>query len=583
MHPVRMELAPHARLGRRMSAAAAIFVLLIFHVAIVMVGVLNWNTPCDTRLGVMLIVYGGIGLLFVYLLFREWLYYARLSSLPTVTNLLLLIVFYACLCTAGGLLSYYTVTLRASCASSAPLLYRWAQAAVLFFGIIVFLFLTVPVVRGLARVLLAPLALCMIACVETVGVDIEVGEPVAAAGEGDGGYGAAVAAGAGAGRGGLSGSGSGKGKPLSAAQRGRAAMSALALGCCAPCYLLAAPFAFCMKPLRMCLGMLLAPFGFCGYKMLKACGLLQFDPELGMLTCKNPFAGMSCPGFARDLAQIALAPGCVVPGRSLIALFVNTAALLWFFLYLAFDLYDSWEVVCVSRNPGTSFSADAMGWLRRGAPSPIHWLLLLFSVSGVLVVSLSFLHDIFTGPKPPPRSYYEAAIWRGRRQVAVLGTVLLLVAFLGWGLALMYFTFLGDECSQSDPSLYNVALMLVLLLLVVLFIILFLGCCVFLDCCISGRVRLLLLIGSPNQQSAADRAPPPEQYASANSKDGELDERLIPGVPPRDGYGSRGSQGAGGGFLVGVDAEGAASRLCVDGGRSASWSSPGAKLPPPRR
>ncbi len=105
MHPVRMELAPHARLGRRMAASTAIFVLLVFHVSMVTIGALNWNAACDEQLWLFLVIYGGVGLLFVYLLFREWLYYARLSSLPTLANLILLIVFYALLSTAGGFLT----------------------------------------------------------------------------------------------------------------------------------------------------------------------------------------------------------------------------------------------------------------------------------------------------------------------------------------------------------------------------------------------------------------------------------------------------------------------------------------------
>lgn len=111
MHPVRMELAPHVRLGRRVNASMAIFVLLIFHVSILAVGILNWESACEGRLALFLIIYGGIGLLFIYLLFREWLYYARLSSLPTMTNLVLLILFYVCLCVAGGFL---TVRARSS-------------------------------------------------------------------------------------------------------------------------------------------------------------------------------------------------------------------------------------------------------------------------------------------------------------------------------------------------------------------------------------------------------------------------------------------------------------------------------------
>ena len=183
-----------------MSAAIAIFVLLIFHVAMVTVGALNWDAPCSENLALFLIIYGGIGLLFVYILFREWLFYARLSSLPTATNLLLLVLFYVCLCAAGGFLTYATVVTRDECNLTAPLLYRWCSAAVLFFGCIVLLFLIVPLTRVLARLMLAPCALCLISCVETVGVDVEVGDAAQFADDGYGG-------GAGAGHGGGAGSG----------------------------------------------------------------------------------------------------------------------------------------------------------------------------------------------------------------------------------------------------------------------------------------------------------------------------------------------------------------------------------------
>ena len=180
MHPVRMELAPHARLGRRMHAATAIFVLLIFHIAMLVVGILNWNTPCDGTnpplLPLFLVIYASIGLLFVYLLFREWLHYARLSSLPSYTNLFLLIVFFLLLSVAGSFLIYETVKTRYSCSETAPLLYRWSVAAAFFFAIFATLFLSVPLVRLLSRCLCAPIALCMIGCVETVGVDVEYTE-----------------------------------------------------------------------------------------------------------------------------------------------------------------------------------------------------------------------------------------------------------------------------------------------------------------------------------------------------------------------------------------------------------------------
>lgn len=140
MHPVRMELAPHARLGRRMHAATAIAVLLVFHVSMLVIGVLNWDMPCDganpSKLALFLVIYASIGLLFVYLLFREWMYYARLSTLPSYTNLVLLILFFILLCVAGGFLIYEVVSMRNICQVSAPLLYRWAVAAAFFFAIL---------------------------------------------------------------------------------------------------------------------------------------------------------------------------------------------------------------------------------------------------------------------------------------------------------------------------------------------------------------------------------------------------------------------------------------------------------------
>lgn len=202
---------------------------------------------------------------------------------------------------------------------------------------------------------------------------------------------------------------------------------------------------------------------------------------------------------------------------------------------------------------------------------------------------MTFLQDMFTGPKPPPRSYYEATLWRGKRQVKVIGYVLLFMLFVGWGLTLVYYTIFADNvngCSTAEgdrplQSLYNVAYLLCLLLFIILFLFLFLGCCVLLDLFINGRVRLVLLLGNPDPPLP----PPPEQYAAGSQGH---DERLVPGVPKRDGYGGQygtaGEAGGGyeGGFLVGSVAE-PRSRLCNDSNTTtASWASPGAKLPKSR-
>ena len=193
---------------------------------------------------------------------------------------------------------------------------------------------------------------------------------------------------------------------------------------------------------------------------------------------------------------------------------------------------------------------------------------------GTFIVLFSFFSDMFSGPKPPPRSFYEATLWRGRRQVKVVFMVLLLALFVGWGILLTYFAFTDDGCaSESLEALYNVAYLLVLLFIVIFGLVAILGCCVMLDCFVSGRVRLVMLLAQPEPSLP----PPPEQYARA---DAEGDERLVPGVPPRDlsQYGSRGNT-AGSAFLIGGVSE-PQSRLCTASEQpTASWSAPGAKLP----
>ena len=354
MHPVRMELAPHARLGRRMNTSIAIFVLLVFHVSMIVVGALNWSAPCEGSLPQFLVFYGVAGLLFVYLLFREWLYYARLSSLPSMTNLVLLILFYVLLCVAGGLLTHSTVLFRDTCRNTAPLLYRWCFAAVLFFCIVTFLILLVPTVRVVSRCLLAPIALCIISCVETVGVDVEVGgieRDDTSSGVEDGvgvcspgnqqlhsgkqpsgsgcgeypSYGSCGGLAPGGGSQGFGGSGMGC---HSQSTRGDCHQGTAGSG------------------------------GGRGLGGAGGSGRRGDGPErrsaLGLCM-------VSC-------TQILMAPGCIVPGRSLISLFVNTAALIWIFMYILYELFTNWEVVCPTRDPGTRFQNDVGGWLSYGAP-----------------------------------------------------------------------------------------------------------------------------------------------------------------------------------------------------------------------
>ena len=206
---------------------------------------------------------------------------------------------------------------------------------------------------------------------------------------------------------------------------------------------------------------------------------------------------------------------------------------------------------------------------------------LVFAVAGFTLTCLQFLMDLFTGPKPPPRSHYEAALWRGKRQVKVVGLVFLGFIFVGWGSALAYFTFLADDCSTSNMALYNLAFLLVLLLFVLVGIVVVLGCCVGLDCCISGRVKFMVLLRE--QPEFMPEAPHPEQFVVEQAADSSA---LMPGVPnrrPPTAYGSGGGMrhpSADDPFYVGAVDESNA-RLCSGElqGKGATWTSAGHSLP----
>jgi len=267
-----------------------------------------------------------------------------------------------------------------------------------------------------------------------------------------------------------------------------------------------------------------APVVACLRPCLQALGCAEVDED-GKVHLVSPVSDTKFGMCCLNCLQLLMAPGCIVPGRSLVALFVNTAALLWFFLFMGFEIWSSWEIVCPLHDPGTTFQSDPFGWLYVGAPSPIHWLLLVFVVAGLTLTLLSFIFDLFSGPKPPPRSHYEAAMWRGRRQAKVISVVVLCLLLLGWAILLAYFTANSDACNESTPRLYNISLLLCLLMAVLLLLFLFLGCCVLLDCCISGRMKFVLLMR--DQPEFKYEGPDEEQFVPTH------DATLIPGNPSR--------------------------------------------------
>ena len=177
MRPARLELAPHARLGLNVSMAFALSILSLIHVAVLIVGALNVDAVCERPLAVLLVLYGLGGLFFVALCVRQWCTISDLGAWPDRRMAVLIMVNLTFLFALGCTLVQYTSDTSDTCRLTAPILYRWSFAITLFFLILCSLVAVVPLLRILARCLIAPLALCLVACVDTLRADVEVDMP----------------------------------------------------------------------------------------------------------------------------------------------------------------------------------------------------------------------------------------------------------------------------------------------------------------------------------------------------------------------------------------------------------------------
>jgi len=264
---------------------------------------------------------------------------------------------------------------------------------------------------------------------------------------------------------------------------------------CAPCYFLYA----------VLLGPICRPFSVLLFKIFECLGCVTILPD-GTLEFRNCFGEVTCGWIVRHATQCLIAPGMTTPGRSIIGSFINTTALLWFWCYLLFELYWSWNLMCDSATPDASADlSSAFQWLQVLAPSPVHWLILIFAVSGFLITIAHFVSDMFTSPRAPPRSEYEVHKWKIYRQMRICINLFVFALFCTWGSLLFYFTYTQQQCASSSPSIHRVALLLLLVFFVIVALALLLAACVCIDCCVSGRMRLVLLLSDESTISAPDR------------------------------------------------------------------------------
>ena len=114
--------------------------------------------------------YGVAGMLFVTLLLKHFCYFNELGSWPsketaTLCLLLLIIIFGL-----GTGLIYLTVVTRETCRLTAPILWRWCFAIVLYFALIIVIALAVPFLRLFCGCVIAPIAYACVGCAESVQV-----------------------------------------------------------------------------------------------------------------------------------------------------------------------------------------------------------------------------------------------------------------------------------------------------------------------------------------------------------------------------------------------------------------------------
>merc|ERR1719345_648118 len=100
-------------------------------------------------------------------------------------------------------------------------------------------------------------------------------------------------------------------------------------------------------------------------------------------------AAFSWPKCFQCVVQMSVGAGCLAPGRSLLALFVNTAALLWLFVYVLIEVIWNWGL--------SVDTCEHFGWFN-ASPSPDHWLLLTFAIVGIVIVALFFMYNVFGAP-----------------------------------------------------------------------------------------------------------------------------------------------------------------------------------------
>jgi len=161
----------------------------------------------------------------------------------------------------------------------------------------------------------------------------------------------------------------------------------------------------------------------------------------------------------------------VLSSTSNFALFVNTTALSWFFIYLLLEVQRNWLLPC-----------DA----------PLHVFVGAVALLGLVISLADFLHDVFKDPMPPisKAEHSSAKGWRHYRMVAAGW---LLAAVLLWGALGLLWLRGSNSCAHTAPQIYRLALLLSIAFVVFFGLLLVILLLLLVDFCCSGRLHLYIV------------------------------------------------------------------------------------------
>jgi len=153
------------------------------------------------------------------------------------------------------------------------------------------------------------------------------------------------------------------------------------------------------------------------------------------------------------------------------ALYVNTTALCWFFVYLLIEVKRNWLLSC-----------DA----------PLHSFVGAVAVLGLAISLVDFLHDVFKDPMPPLTKAEQSSA-KGWRRSRLAALAWLLGGILLWGgLGLLWLQG-STTCAHTAPAIYRLALLLSVAFVVLVALLLVILLLLLVDFCCSGRLHLYVV------------------------------------------------------------------------------------------